>query len=186
STIPRPSSVERKACAPNAPSATARKQRIPAMRNNKIDILLFPATSPRLQLLFQIAEGQFSASASRSDVENCSSRSDCRCSKKIQCRSEFPQVRAEDRTGADDQITNKIVATHHLAAFGRIGICDDERLARWIAEFFQATNQKCDDQSRKTPRHQQADRKKREHDEGHYHEWLAAILIRVMRGRNYT
>src|SRR4029079_18724 len=36
--MPRPSRVDRKACAPNAPSATARKQSAAAIRKSKIDI----------------------------------------------------------------------------------------------------------------------------------------------------
>src|SRR4029077_12514493 len=109
-----------------------------------------------------------------------------RCSEKIQCWSEFPQISTKDCAGTDYQIANKIIGAHHLAASGRIAVPDDECLARCIAEFFQATDYKRDDQDGKTARHQQADRKKREHDEGHDHEWLAAISIGVMRGRNDT
>src|SRR5919106_7022243 len=182
SSIPRASKVDRRPCAPNAPSATARKQSTAAIRKSTTDMLLLEASSPHLQPFFQVGQRRLSASASRSDIENCSSHSEGRCSEKIQCWSEFPQIRTQNCTATDYQITNKIVGTHHLAAFSRIAVSDDECLTGCIAKFLQAADRKRDDQSRKTARYQQSNWKKREHDEGHNHEWLAAMPIRVMRG----
>src|SRR5207253_6275410 len=70
----------------------------------------------------------------------------------------------------------------HLTAMVGVAVSDDERLARCISEFFEAANQERDDQCRKTSRQQQTDGEKREHDEGHDHEWLPAVPIRVVRG----
>src|SRR6266576_4322439 len=149
-------------------------------------MLLIPAPSPFLQLFFQIAQRRLPASASRSDIENRSSCAEGRCSEKIQSWSEFPQIRAKDCAGAHDQVADQIVRTYHLTAFGGVAVSDDERLARCVAKFLQSADRKCDDQSGKTARHQQTDWKKREHDEGHDHEWLAAISIGVMRRGNDT
>src|SRR6185436_14932218 len=144
------------------------------------------ATSPHLQLFFQIGQRRLPVSASRPDIENRSSDSEGGCSEKIQSWSEVPQIRAKDCAGAHHQVADQIVRTYHLTAFGGIAVSDDERLARCVAKFLQSADGKRDDQSRKTSRHQQTDWKKREHNEGHDHEWLAAISIRVMRSGNDT
>src|SRR5882724_8712663 len=114
--MPCSSRVDFRPCAPNAPIATARKQSPAAIRNSKTDILLFPAVSTYLQLLFEIDQGCLSAVSNRFHIENRSSRSESRCSEKIQRWSEFPQIRAENCAGADYQIAHKIVRANYLAA----------------------------------------------------------------------
>src|SRR5207245_910181 len=137
------------------------------MRNSKTDILLFPAISAHLQLLFEIDQGCLSVLANRFHIEKRSSYSESCRSEKIQCWSEFPQIRAENCAGADYQIANKIVRANHFAASVSVAISDDERFARRISEFLQPANYERDDERRKTSRHQQTDWEKREHDKGH-------------------
>ena len=77
---------------------------------------LIPSDFAASPTAFSNRSGQLSASASRSDIENSSSRPDCRCSEKIQCWSEVPQIRAKDCAGAHDQVADQIVRANHLPA----------------------------------------------------------------------
>src|SRR5262245_45370080 len=88
-------------------------------------VSLVQATSPHFQLLFQIAQVRLSASASRSDIEDCPSRPDCSCSEKIQCWSEFPQICSEDCAAAHYQIASQIVRPNHLPAALWFRVADD-------------------------------------------------------------
>src|SRR5213592_400566 len=77
-------------------------------------------------------------------IENRSNRSERCGSKKIQSRTEFPQVCAKDRGRTDYQITNKIVRADHLPTFLRFRIADDQRFARCLSKLFKAANHKRD------------------------------------------
>src|SRR6266536_2405468 len=139
--------------------------------------LSFPAGSARLQLFFQIVQERLPVLANRPHIENRSSDSESSRAEKIQRRSQFPKISAQNCTDADNQIADQIVCANHLAAPLRFAISDNERLARSVSEFLEAANHERDNKGGKTSRYKQTDWEQRKHDEGHDHERLPAVTI---------
>jgi hypothetical protein len=86
--------------------------------------------------------------------------------------------------GADDQISNKVVCTR---SFARVSVAISMiSAARDVSPNSEASVEVIRDERRKTARHQQADRKSVNMTKVTIREWLAAVSIGVMRGRDDT
>ena len=65
-----------------------------------------------------------------------------------------------------------------------MGVPDDQRFARRVAEFLETANGEGHSQRGKASRHQQTDWKQREHDKSDDYERFAAMFIGEMRSGN--
>src|SRR5438034_7759971 len=87
--------------------------------------------------------------ANRFHIKNRSRHSKSYCAEKIHSGTQFPQIGAQDRPAADDQIPDKVVGADHLRASFRFRVSNDQSLTRLISELFNNPTQKLDYKLRK-------------------------------------
>src|SRR4051812_18437981 len=193
--MPWLSNVPFRAWAPKAPSATARKQRAAATRINKGDILeretAIVSQSDNQTAALSISPGEenngqrvLTGAPERSNIKDAPGRPERCRSQKVELGRYPPEIGAENRAEANNEIAHKIVSSHQLSSALRIGVSENERLARGVSKFFEATDNEGKDEGPEGLGQEQGDGKESEHDEGDDDETLPAVFVGVVRSGN--